>query len=58
MKINNQTIGRMVDDYYQTALRDPYIRKPYAWALYQTWKYVDNNETDRVEKMKGYETDK
>ena len=52
MKINNQTIGRMIDDYYHTALKDPYIRKPFAWALYHTWQFVDKNEKDRLEELK------
>lgn len=27
-----------------------YIRKPFAWALYETWK-----EVDRIEKARGEE---
>lgn len=29
------------------ALDSPYVKKPIAWALYQTWKAFDNDEKER-----------
>lgn len=29
------------------AQRTAYIRKPFSWALYETWKWVDNREKTR-----------
>lgn len=33
--------------YYQRALKNPLIRKPISWALYQTWKEYDTKEKAR-----------
>ena len=41
------TIGKIIDkilDYYFDAVSNDAIRKPYAWAVYQTWKWVDARE--------------
>lgn len=38
---------------YDTAQQNKVIKKPLAWALYQTWKYVDSKE-----KARSCETDK
>lgn len=32
---------------YDLAQQNEYIKKPLAWALYQTWKYVDSKEKAR-----------
>ena len=32
------------EEYYKKAMKNPFIRKPIAWSLYQTWKWVDANE--------------
>ena len=34
----------------QEAMRRDDIYKPFAWAVYQTWKWVDINETPRKKK--------
>lgn len=28
--------------YYDRAIKMPFVKKPVAWALYQTWKEADN----------------
>ena len=33
--------------YYDLALKSEYIKKPLAWAFYQTWKVVDRMEEER-----------
>ena len=38
------TFGKIADkimDFYFEAVANDAIRKPWAWALYQTWKWVD-----------------
>ena len=37
------------------ALNRPYVQKPWAWALYETWKYVDAHEKPR--EVKDDDTD-
>ncbi len=32
---------------YDKALKIDYIKNPLAWALYQTWKYVDKGNGKR-----------
>lgn len=44
------TIGKIIDyfiSFYYQAKDNSYIHKPYAWALYQTWKLVDEKEKGR-----------
>lgn len=36
---------------YGKALTSTYVRKPIAWALYETWKVVDREEKERY--LKG-----
>ena len=41
------TIGKVIDyiiNFYYQAKDDPAIHKPFAWALYQTWRLVDEYE--------------
>lgn len=52
------TIGRIMDFIlrkHTEAVLNPNVQKPYAWAIYQTWKWVDENEKPRkvVEGEKG-----
>ena len=35
--------------YLVKAIDNPTIKKPYAWALYQTWKEVDRKEGEKHE---------
>ena len=35
--------------YYEEALTKRWIKKKLSWALYQTWKWCDANETERKE---------
>lgn len=44
------TIGRIMDFMlrkHTEAVLNPNVQKPYAWALYKTWKWVDENEKPR-----------
>ena len=44
------TLGKVfshIQSLYQQALINPTIRKPIAWALYQTWRWVDAQEDER-----------
>ena len=36
-----------IETLYLQGLKMKNIRKPIAWALYQTWKWVDKQETER-----------
>ena len=41
------TIGKVIDyiiSFYYQAKDNPAIHKPFAWALYQTWRLVDEYE--------------
>ena len=43
------TLGKVfshIQSLYQQALINPNIRKPIAWAVYHTWKWVDKQETE------------
>lgn len=45
------TIGEIIDKvikYHAEALLRTDIRKPFAWALYKTWKWVDEKEKERA----------
>lgn len=44
------TIRRMMNtllENLEIAKKSPYVKKPYSWALYQTWKTVDAFEKER-----------
>lgn len=44
------TIRRMLNtllENLEIAQKDKIIRKPFSWALYQTWKTVDHFEKER-----------
>ena len=49
-EVEKMTLGKVfshIQSLYQQALIDPTIRKPMAWTLYQTWKWVDKQEAER-----------
>lgn len=40
-------VVKKFEEYYKKAMKYPRsIRKPIAWSLYQTWKWVDANEKE------------
>lgn len=44
------TMGVIVDrilKYHADGLLNPHIRKPFAWAVLETWKWVDEHEKPR-----------
>ena len=44
------TIGKIIDrilKYHAEGLLTPYIKKPWAWAVFETWKWVDEHEKPR-----------
>lgn len=55
------TLGKIIDKllkYHAEALVNPNIHKPYAFAVYQTWKWVDEHEKARqLIVQKGGDTD-
>lgn len=49
---NKITLGKMIDKlmfFYERACNSQYVRKKWAWALYQTWKWCDETEEWRTE---------
>lgn len=50
------TIGRILDfmmKKHTQAVLNSSVQKPFAWAVYQTWKWVDANEKPRREVEDG-----
>jgi hypothetical protein len=43
------TAMKHLESKYLQALRNPKIKKPVSWALYQTWKWADTYEKERKE---------
>lgn len=43
-KVNMYDAELMLEKYVEQAMKDKNIKKPIAWALYQTWKWADKNE--------------
>lgn len=41
---------KLLEKNYETALSLKWVHKPMAYALYQTWKEFDINESDRSKK--------
>lgn len=44
------TFGKIIDkiiNYYFNAVSNDAIIKPFFWAVYQTWKWVDKREKPR-----------
>ena len=48
-KVNIYDAERKFEEYVEQAIEDKNIKKPIAWALYQTWKWADFNEKEREE---------
>lgn len=46
-KVNIYDAERKFEEYVEQAINDEYIKKPIAWALYQTWKWANFNEKER-----------
>lgn len=45
------TLGKVIDTLYRyiaVAWAREYVRKPFSWALYQTWKWCDALEKART----------
>lgn len=38
---------KYLHEQYDKALKIEYIKNPLAWALFQTWKYVDKGNGER-----------
>ena len=36
-----EQVIEMLKEYYTEALKSEWIKKPLAWALFQTWRMVD-----------------
>lgn len=45
----NDVINKLIDN-WKSALTNDYVRKPLSFALYETWKWANRNETVRNEK--------
>lgn len=43
-------ICNRIRQYYDKALRSPYVQKPLAWAVYQVWRHYDAKEEAKNEK--------
>ncbi len=43
-KVNTYEVELKLEKYIEEAKENPAIRKPISWALYQTWKWADQNE--------------
>ena len=49
------TIGKVVDYFireYNMAMDNNYVEKPISYALYQTWKWLDEKEKPRNREVK------
>lgn len=46
-KVNIYDAELMFEKLVEQAQQDEHIKKPIAWALYQTWKWADFNEKER-----------
>ncbi len=42
-----EKIVRRIIENHSKAVKGSFIKKPWAWALYETWKYVDAHEKPR-----------
>ena len=45
-----EEIFLMIQTKYTYAKDHWFIRKPFAYALYHTWRYVDKHEKERTQK--------
>lgn len=44
---------RMLDEQYQQAVKNPWVERPLAWALYQVWWDVDADKEEVARMMRG-----
>lgn len=44
------TAIKHIERKYLQAVRNPAIKKPVSWTLFQTWKWADTYEKERKEK--------
>ena len=49
MTIDIESAIKYLHKQYDKALKMDYIKNPLAWALYQTWKYVDKGNGARMD---------
>ncbi len=47
-----EKVTKMLEEEYERALKLEYVRDPLAYALYSTWKKVDESHGRRKEKRK------
>lgn len=45
-KVNMYDAELKLEKFVEQAMKDKSIRKPISWALYQTWKWADQNEEE------------
>lgn len=43
-KVNMYDTELKLEKLIEQAKKDKHIKKPISWALYQTWKWADENE--------------
>ena len=46
--MRKETAIRKFNEFYDKAVKLSYVEKPISWALYQTWKWSDENEKSRI----------
>ena len=46
-KVNMYDAELKLEKLVEQAQKDNHIKKPVAWALYQTWKWADANEEEK-----------
>ncbi len=56
MGITREQVIKQFLKYVECAEKALYIRKPFSWAAYQTWKWVNTKEKDRNEVEDGNDT--
>lgn len=44
-----ERVLKILNGYLDQANKLKFVRKPYAWALFQTWRVVDEIEKERKE---------
>lgn len=49
-KITFKMVASKIMHFYDIAVENKAIRKPYSWAIYQTWKVINALEQSRDNK--------
>ena len=52
-KVNLYNAWLELERLTEEAVKNPAIKKPIAWALYQVWKWADEHEKPREEVKDG-----